>query len=132
MSVKPPTIYPGVDTIRQIQELMLVCALLPAQSKLADLLRRALDTPSAPIRQRVEPMDDLHPHAVKAWFERNWPLETISAAEKALIAWQNNSDNMGQAIGDLRNVESVTGIKMVAVLHSEETGNQHTSGGTHE
>lgn len=115
MSVKPPTLYPGVDTIRRIQQLMLVCSLLPTDSRLRDLLERALATDPGSLRQRLEPIRDSHPHAIKAWFERNWPPDQVSAAEKELINWQGNSDNMTSAIAELRDVESVIGLKLIAV-----------------
>lgn len=118
MTVRPPTLYPGVDTIRQIQLLMLVCSLLPTDSCLRDLLERALATPAEPMRQRLEPMTDPHPHEVKAWFERNWPPEQVSTAERELIDWQQNSDNMTSAIAELQDVESVIGIKLIGVTAS--------------
>lgn len=118
MSVKPPTIYPGVDSIRQIQELMVMCSLLPANGRLADLLRRALDTPAEPIQARLSPVADLHPHAVKEWFERNWSPDQCSAMERALLEWQKSNENMGPAIVELRNAESVLGFKLVAVATS--------------
>jgi hypothetical protein len=117
-SVKPPTIYPGVDTIRQVQQLMLVCSLLPTDGRLRELLERALATSPDPIKSRLEPITDLHPHAVKAWFERNWPPERVSAAERELIDWQGNSDNMTSAIAELQDVESVIGIKLIGVTTS--------------
>lgn len=95
---------------------MLTCALLRPESQLADLLRRALATAPEPIRDRIQPIDDLHPNAVMVWFENLFSSDTLSLDERELLEWQNNSDKMGSAIAELRDVEKVIGIKLVGVL----------------
>jgi hypothetical protein len=114
MSVKPPTLYEGVDTIRQVQELMMLCALLPPDGKLRELLELALALPEEPVLARTAPVTDLHPHALKAWLESIWLRDGISADEKELINWQNTSGNMAAAIRELRDVEQQTGFRLVA------------------
>ncbi|HSV66690.1 MAG TPA: DurN family substrate-assisted peptide maturase [Mycobacteriales bacterium] len=113
MSVKGPTIYPGVDTIRQVQHLMMLCALTPPDGKLQELLAMALALPEEPVLARVAPVTDLHPHSVKAWLESIWLQDGISAKEKELVDWQNNSENMGTAIRELLDIEEQTGLKVV-------------------
>jgi hypothetical protein len=119
MSTRPPTLYPGVDTIRQIQQIMLLAAILPPDGRLADLIRRALDVPEGPLVDRMEPLEDLHPHAVKAWFERNWPADRVSEPEKELIDWQGNSDNMCTAMEELQQAEYRTGVRFTGRLAAD-------------
>jgi hypothetical protein len=120
MPTRPPTLYPGVVTIRQIQQIMLLAAVLPPQSRLADLIRRALDVPEGPLVERIEPLTDLHPHAVKSWFERNWPSDRVSEQEKELITWQGNSDNMCAAIEELQQAEYRTGVRLTGRLAADQ------------
>src|SRR5690242_1024663 len=114
MSVKPPTIYPGVDTIRRIQQLMMLCSLLPPDGKLREALNLALSLHEEPVLSRITPLTDLHPHAAKAWLEDVWLGADLSPEEKELVDWQNISDNMAAAIEELANVEQQTGIRLVA------------------
>lgn len=113
--VKPPTIYPGVDKIRQVQELALFAALLPADGKLRELLELALALDANRLAPRVKPVADLHPHTMKAYFESFCPSQTPE--EKALITWQSNvnSENIATAMRELAAVEELTGIKLTAV-----------------
>jgi hypothetical protein len=46
--------------------------------------------------------------------ESIWLQENLSAAEKELVDWQSNSENMGAAMRELRDVEQQTGMKLVA------------------
>jgi hypothetical protein len=59
-------------------------------------------------------MTDIQPHAVKAWLEAIWLENGLSAEEKELVDWQNESDNMATAIRELKNVEQQIGIRLVA------------------
>lgn len=112
MSVKGPTLYDGVDTIRQIQELGILCSLLPSTGKVREVLELALALDEKPLLSRVTPVPDLHPHTVKAWIESFCP--SLSTEEKELIDWQSNSENMTAAMQELRNVEQLIGMKLVA------------------
>ena len=114
MSNKGPTIYPGVDAIRQVQQLMIFCSLLPPDGKLREVLSRALSLHEEPILARITPMTDMQPHAAKAWLEAIWLEGGLSAEEKELVDWQNDSGNMAAAIRELKNVEQQTGIRLVA------------------
>lgn len=114
MSVKGPTIYPGVDAIRQVQLLMIFCSLLPPDGKLHEVLSLALAQHEEPVLSRITPMTDIHPHAVKAWLEAIWLENGLSAEKKELVDWQNESDNMAAAICELKNVEQQIGIRLVA------------------
>lgn len=114
MSVKGPTIYPGVDAIRQIQQLMIFCSLLPPDGKLREVLSLALSLHEEPVLSRISPMTDIHPHATKTWLEAIWREDGLSADEKELVNWQNDSDNMAAAIRELKNVEQQTGIRLIA------------------
>jgi hypothetical protein len=115
-SAKEPTIYEGVDTIRRVQELMVLCSLLPPDGKLREALRLALDIHEEPALSRLTRATDLHPHAMKAWLESLWLRDGLSAGEQELVAWQNTSDNMGLAVQELREVEGQTGLRLVAHL----------------
>lgn len=114
MSAKGPTLYPGVDAIRQVQLLMIFCSLLPPDGKLRDVLTRALTLHEEPILSRITPMTDIQPHATKAWLESIWRESGLSPDEKELVRWQNDSDNMAAAIRELKNVERQIGIRLVA------------------
>ncbi len=114
MSVKEPTIYPGVDTIRQIQQLMMLCALLPPDGKLREMLTTALSLHEEPVLARTTPVTDLHPFATKEWLESIWLRSDLSPDEKELVDWQNNSDNMAAAMRELADVEAQIGVTLVA------------------
>jgi hypothetical protein len=114
MSVKGPTIYPGVDAIRQVQQLMIFCSLLPPDGKLREVLSLALSLHEEPVLSRITPIVDIQPHATKAWLEATWLENGLSAEEKELVHWQNESDNMAAAIRELKNVERQIGIRLVA------------------
>ncbi|WP_067962804.1 DurN family substrate-assisted peptide maturase [Nocardiopsis trehalosi] len=114
MDVKPPTIYEGVHTIRQVQNLMVLCSLLPPDGKLAEALRLALDLHEEPLLARTEPMTDLHPHAVKTWLETFWDRDALSPEAKELVDWQSHSRNMSAAIHELTNVQQQIGVNLTA------------------
>jgi hypothetical protein len=114
MSAKGPTLYPGVDAIRQVQQLMIFCSLLPPDGKLREVLSLALSLHEEPILSRITPVTDTQPHAAKAWLEAIWRENGLSPEEKELVHWQNESDNMAAAIRELKNVERQTGIRLVA------------------
>ena len=117
-SAKGPTIYPGVDAIRQVQQLMVLCALLPPDGKLREVLELALALHEEPMLSRISRIDDFHPHTVKAWLESIWLRDGLSAEEKELVDWQNISENMAAAMRELRNVEEQTGMRLVAEKYS--------------
>jgi hypothetical protein len=114
MTAKGPTLYPGVDAIRQVQLLMIFCSLLPPDGKLREALTRALALHEEPILSRITPITDIQPHATKAWLESIWLENGLSPDEKELVRWQNESDNMAAAIRELKNVERQIGIRLVA------------------
>jgi hypothetical protein len=114
MSVKGPTIYPGVEAIRRVQQLMIFCSLLPKDGKLREVLSLALALREDPILARITPITDLHPHATKAWLEATWLETGLSPEEKELVDWQNDSENMAAAIRELRAIEQRLGIRLVA------------------
>jgi DNA repair exonuclease SbcCD nuclease subunit len=93
---------------------MVMCALLPPDGKLREILSRALAIHEEPVLSRLSPLTDLHPHAIKAWLEAIWLEGTLSPEEKELVDWQNNSDNMAAAIQELANVERQIGARLVA------------------
>lgn len=114
-SAKEETIYPGVETIRQIQHLVILCSLLPPDGKLREILDRALALPEEPILSRIAtPMDDDHPFAIKAWLEAIWMHDVLSPKEKELVDWQNTNENMTAAIQELTDVEQQIGLKLAA------------------
>lgn len=113
-SVKEPTIYPGVDAIRRVQMLMVLCSLLPADGKLREILQLALRVHEEPVLPHVTPMTDLHPHAVKYWLEALWGRDSASIGERELLVWQNISENMGTAIRELQGVEELLGVCLTA------------------
>jgi len=114
MTAEGPTIYPGVDAIRQVQQLMIFCSLLPPDGKLREVLSLALSLHEEPILSRSTPMTEVGPHATKAWLEAIWRENGLSAEEKELVHWQNDSDNMAAAIRELTNAERQIGIRLVA------------------
>ncbi|WP_243788709.1 DurN family substrate-assisted peptide maturase [Saccharopolyspora gloriosae] len=116
-----PTIYLDVDAIRRIQELMVFCSLLPPDGKLREVLELALASHEEPTLSRLNPVTDLHPHATKAWLESLWMRDGLSPEEKEMVAWQNNTDNMGPALVELKNAERQLGIELVARLRTESS-----------
>ncbi|MFC3995373.1 DurN family substrate-assisted peptide maturase [Nocardiopsis sediminis] len=113
MSVKPPTLYEGVDTIRQIQGLMVLCSLLPPDGRLREVLQLALALNEEHLLHRVEPVPDVHPHTVKAWLESLWFHGSPSPALKEVADWQSDNDNMTAALAELKTVEEQIGMKLV-------------------
>ncbi|WP_345430481.1 DurN family substrate-assisted peptide maturase [Actinoallomurus vinaceus] len=103
-----------MDIIRRIQGLVILCSLLPPDGKLREAIELALSLHEEPILSRVTPMEDLHPHAVKAWLEALWASEGVGPEVKELVDWQNNTDNMAAAIQELTNVERQIGVKLTA------------------
>lgn len=114
MSVKGPTIYPGVDVIRQVQQLMIFCSPPPPDEKLREVLTLALSLREEPILSRISPITDIQPHTAKAWLEAIWREDGLSAGEKELVDWQNDSGKMAAAVRELRNVEQQLGVKLAA------------------
>lgn len=117
--VKEPTLYPGVDTIRRLQHLMILCSLLPPDGRLREIMELALSLPEERVLTRITPIDDLHPHAVKAWLESFWAHDGLSDKERELVDWQNANDNMAAALKELRDVERQLGIRLVAEKTNE-------------
>ena len=113
-SAKEPTIYPGVDTIRRIQHLAVVCALMPPDGKLRELRDIALRIHEEPLLARITPITDRHPFETKKWLDALWRREGMSEAEEELVAWQNTSENMNAAIVELRNIEKQLGVRIDA------------------
>lgn len=114
-----PTIYPEVDAIRQIQELVLFCSLLPPDGKLREVLELALALHEEPLLSRLTPVTDLHPFSTKEWMESLWMHPDLPANEKEVVTWQNKDENMSPALVELKNVEQQLGISLVARLRAE-------------
>ena len=127
MSAKGPTIYPGVDTIRRIQQLMIFCSLLPPDGKLREVLSLALSLHEEPVLSRVTPMSDIQPHAAKAWLEAIWLENGLSTEEKELVHWQNDSKNIATAMQELQNAERQLGMRLVAEPTPSETNPSETT-----
>ncbi|MFR9728848.1 DurN family substrate-assisted peptide maturase [Saccharopolyspora sp. MS10] len=113
-----PTIYQDVDAIRRIQQLMVFCSLIPPDGKLREVLELALASHEEPTLSRLTPLTDLHPHATKAWLESLWLREGLSPEEKEMVAWQNDTENVGPALVELQNAERQLGIELVARLRN--------------
>lgn len=113
MPATQPILYPEVEAIRQVQQLGLLCGLLPRDGRLREFLELALAANGEPLFARIAPVPDLHPHAVKEWIESFCP--TRCPDEKAWINWQSNSENMSSAIRELHDVERRMGFRLVAV-----------------
>jgi Family of unknown function (DUF5950) len=110
-SVNPPTMYPEVGTTRQIQQLALLGALLPAQGKLHELLELALSLDENKLLPRVKPMSEfLHPHAFKEWMSTLG--DPADDKENQVVLWQNNSENVEAAIRELKEVEERLGVRL--------------------
>lgn len=114
-----PTIYPDVDAIRRIQELVVFCSLLPPDGKLREVLELALALHEEPTLSRLRPATDLHPFATHKWLESLWVPDDLPAKEKEMVDWQNKNENMGQALAELKNAEKQLGLSFVARLCAE-------------
>ncbi|MEV5705994.1 DurN family substrate-assisted peptide maturase [Actinoallomurus sp. NPDC052274] len=116
---KPPsdlTKHRAIETVRQIQHLMLLCALLPPDGRLQEVLRLALSLHEEPLLARMTPVTDLHPQTTKEWLESLWIRDGISAEEEEMIAWQNDKPNMDAAIAEIKNAERQLGIRLATEL----------------
>jgi len=121
MSAKEPTLYEGVEVIRRVQQLMVVCSLLPGDGKLREALQAALALPDRPVLDRTPPVPDLHPHRLKGWLESIWLSDSPSPEEKALVDWQSDSDNMTAAMRELDEVERHIGARLSIVLDDRQS-----------
>jgi hypothetical protein len=116
---KPPsdlTAHREIETVRQIQHLMLLCSLLPPDGRLQEVLRLALSLHEEPLLARVTPVADLHPQTTKEWLESIFIRDRISPEEEELIAWQNDKPKMDTAIAEIKNAEQQLGIRLVTEL----------------
>lgn len=116
---KPPsdlTTHREIETVRQIQHLMLLCSLLPPDGRFQELLRLALSLHEEPLLARVTPVTDLHPKATKEWLESFLVRDGISTEEEELITWQNNKAKMDAAIAEIKNAEQQLGIRLATQL----------------
>lgn len=109
-----PTKHRGIQEIRRIQHLLLLCSLLPPDGKLAEALRIALSLHEEPLLARVTPVEDLHPRSTKEWMESIWLREGLPEQEEELIAWQNDKPSMDVAADELRNAERQLGVRLAA------------------
>jgi hypothetical protein len=112
-SAKEPTIYEGVDTIRQVQFLLVFCSLLPPDGKMRKALELALSLHEEPVLARISPVEDVHPFTTKTWLESIWLHGDLPAEERALVDWQNVNENMAAAMRELQDAERQIGIKLV-------------------
>ncbi|GAB6897244.1 DurN family substrate-assisted peptide maturase [Kineosporia succinea] len=113
-SAKVPTIYPGVDTIREVQELLVLASMLPSDGEMARALRLALDVPAETVTPRVNPVPDTHPHTMKGWLEEIWLGGHAGLAERHLLRFQGTSESMAAAMDELRAVERASGFRLAA------------------
>lgn len=106
---------------------MALCSLLPPDGKLREVLDKALAVQEEPLLARTTRPTGLHPFETKSWLESLWARDGLSDEERELVAWQNDSDNMGAALRELQEVEEQIGLVLVAQqLRREEhhfTGN---------
>ncbi|MDL4773539.1 MULTISPECIES: DurN family substrate-assisted peptide maturase [Thermomonosporaceae] len=112
---KPPsdlTKHKGIETVRQIQGLMLLCSVLPPDGKMREMLKLALEVRNEEFPADIEPISDLHPQATKTWLEFFWTRVGISAKERELIDWQNDKPKMDIAVEELQKAERQLGIKL--------------------
>jgi hypothetical protein len=109
-----PTKHRGIEEVRRIQYLMLLCSLLPPDGKLVEALRLALSLHEEPLLARIRPVDDLHPRATKSWLESIWLCDGGSEGEEELVAWQNDKPAMDAAVEELMNVERQLGVRLAA------------------
>jgi substrate-assisted peptide maturase DurN-like protein len=111
-----PTKNAGIESVREIQHLLLLCSLLDPQGPLASVLRLALSVHEEPLLAHVRPMRDLHPRATKEWLERFWTRAGMSDAEEEMVAWQNEKPMMDAAVTELTNAERQLGVRLVPEL----------------
>lgn len=115
----------GIEEVRRIQHLMLLCSLLPPDGKLVKALRLALSLHEEPLLARIRPVPDLHPYTTKSWLESIWLSDRVSELEISLrdgvsdleaemVAWQTDKPSMDTAAEELRNVERQLGARLVA------------------
>ncbi len=102
------------NPIRDIQVLMAVLSCLPSNGKLAQVLRSALEADEGAVLSRMQPVTDTSNSALRDWLEALWSADGITDAERQLIEWQNNGDNMDAAIAELDAVQQKSGLRLTA------------------
>jgi hypothetical protein len=108
------TKHRGIEQVRQVQHLMLLCSLLPPDGKMQEVLRLALSVREEPLLAHITPVKDLHPRTTKSWFESFWLRADMSDEEEELVAWQNEKGNIDAAVEELKNVERQIGIRLAS------------------
>ncbi|MFA1549835.1 DurN family substrate-assisted peptide maturase [Actinomadura chokoriensis] len=106
------TKHKGIETVRQIQSLMLLCSVLPPDGRMREMLKLALEVRNEEFPADIAPIRDLHPQATKTWLEFFWTRVGISAEERELIDWQNDKEKMDTAVEELRRAERQLGIRL--------------------
>jgi hypothetical protein len=107
-----PTKHEGIETVRQIQGLMILCSVLPPDGKMREMLKLALEVRNKEFPADIAPIRDLHPLATKTWLEFFWTRAGISPKERELIDWQNDKPKMDIAVEELQKAERQLGIRM--------------------
>ncbi|WP_067451810.1 DurN family substrate-assisted peptide maturase [Actinomadura macra] len=106
------TKHKGIETVRQIQSLMILCSILPPDGKMREMLKLALDIRNEEFPADIGPIRDLHPQATKTWLEHYWTRTDISAKERELIDWQTDKQKMDIAVEELQKAEQQLGIRL--------------------
>ncbi|POM22899.1 hypothetical protein BTM25_51050 [Actinomadura rubteroloni] len=106
------TKHRNIDTVRQLQHLMVLCELLPPGSRLHEALTIALSINEPSLPGRITPVRDLHPLTTKTWLESLWDPDLISPEEMELVAWQNNKAKMDAAVEEMQKIERRIGIRL--------------------
>lgn len=103
----------NTEEIRQIQALMAILLCTKPMGKLHELFEHVLRTPEGPTLSRVTSITDVSQDGLRNWLDSMFSKGNLSVAEKGAVDWQNNSNNMSQAIKELEDVENKLGIKLV-------------------
>lgn len=102
----------GTDEIRQIQGVMTLLLLASPQGKLREVFNAALSASASQVEANVTALSDASADGIKAWLESLLAQGGLTAEEQALVDWQNDSDNITEALEELKAIQDKGNFKL--------------------
>lgn len=100
--------------IKQVQILMVLLSCLPANGKLREALRLALEVPDEEALANVTPCRLVSTDGLRTWINTIWSGE-LGDGMRDLVEWQRSSENMKAAIQELMEVQDRLGFTLSIV-----------------
>jgi hypothetical protein len=103
--------------LRRLQSLVFLLSCLPPDGKCREIFELALALESKPILDRLTPPRDLREaHGFQLWLESMLAREGLSLEEEEVIWWQNVTENLEVAIGEIKTIEDRLGGSLMVNL----------------